>query len=187
MLARPSVFLMVTLDIGNSSLHLSERIAVPRRHGARYLRDHLDDIESIFWILCRIAYGWKVPGCHIGMRRFVDFSHCDITSFELKDAFFQAQAMFDTSKVLNNFGAPTKKLLKGLFCFLKDINQLKFAIDNIDDPRAQLQARADLAGKRDVHYERVLALFDKALLKLQAPSRKPLAGMKINLPSFLKR
>ncbi|KAJ3516025.1 hypothetical protein NMY22_g14303 [Coprinellus aureogranulatus] len=78
----------------------------------RYLRDHLDDIESVFWVLCRVAYGWKLPGCHVGMRRFVDFAHCDLTSFELKDAFFQARTMFNTSKILPIFGTPTKRLLQ---------------------------------------------------------------------------
>jgi hypothetical protein len=153
---------------------------------AGYLRDHLDDLESTFWTLCQTTYGWTAPECHVGMRQFADLAHCDRTSYELKDAFFQAKAMFDTSKVLNSFGSPTKRVLEEFFLFLKEINGVKFAFDDIADPKKRMNARLQLAGDRDNHYKRILAFFDKALAMLDAPIRKPLVPMKMNLPSFLK-
>ncbi|TEB27953.1 hypothetical protein FA13DRAFT_1794441 [Coprinellus micaceus] len=119
---------------------------------AGYLRDHLDDLESTFWTLCQTTY-----------------AHCDRTSYKLKDAFFQAKAMFDTSKVLNSFGSPTKRVLEEFFLFLKEING------------------GQLAGDRDNHYKRILGVLRSRPWRwLDAPTRKPLVPMKMNLPSFLK-
>ncbi|KAJ3520939.1 hypothetical protein NMY22_g12521 [Coprinellus aureogranulatus] len=169
----------------------------------RYIRDHLDDLESAFYVLCEAAFKWQNPQCHAPIHAIYLTTGDAEAAAKAKRRLFEAKTL-NANDVVPTFGPETKKVLQSFFKFLKDVIKAKDKYYANRSEKDRLAAAMRLINQKDKHYAEVLAFFDKAIKKLgpgesgsasagkQSESsepltspRRPLFPLKINLPDFL--
>lgn len=137
----------------------------------RLCHDHLDDLESFFYVLCWICFGFSGPG-----KKLNPFPKT-LSKWESTDPELAADAkkgMFylgleNTGETTPFFGDIFQELLEDLHGFFQAHVARKFSISK----RGQIPSLPDLIPESSQHYETVLGFVDNAIRKraaLQAPS-----------------
>lgn len=141
-----------------------------------YVRDHLDDLESVFYVMLEAMYGWEELGCPVFVKALSDTWDDPQDAVEARRHLFSMDTL-DTSHVGKDFGNEAQKVLQSFFQFLRGILKAKNKISTIKETKEKLAGWQCLIGKKDEHYFEILSNFDKALRKLDqrtaSPPQKP--------------
>ena len=155
--------------------------------------DHLDDLESIFYVLLFLTLMYNQHGesnnlrkGNVGFDLLRDFAHAEVRrSFNAKLGFLSSRATLrEMSAALhNNWNGVVYNLLDALRQIFKGVLENKTAILDItsDKPAGPGFRFAELIAQRDQHYGHILKLFDDAIEALPISANAP-APMKFATP-----
>jgi hypothetical protein len=132
----------------------------------RLCHDHLDDLESFFYVLCWICFGFSGPG-----KKLNPFPKT-LSKWESTDPELAADAkkgMFylgleNTGDTTPFFGDIFQELLEDLHGFFQAHVARKFSISK----RGQIPSLPDLIPESSQHYDTVLGFVDNAIRKRAA-------------------
>ena len=140
--------------------------------------DYLDDIESFFFVLTRLMYGWA--GVEQELQPKPEFMR--VWDAEDPGKAFNEKDGFVAKRIKEHlippfWSDPCRDLWESFRIFVKEISDRKEAIREMKTPEARSKSLKKLHAKRHTHYNTVNKLFDKALDELErygeAPSTRP--------------
>ncbi|KAJ3496851.1 hypothetical protein NMY22_g19759 [Coprinellus aureogranulatus] len=128
----------------------------------RQYRDHLDDLESVFYLFCEVVFFWD-KACAPLWYDSEDLYECAAAKLLM---FCVEPEEFDTGGIDKSFGEVTCRLLKRFFSFIQKFVVLKEEINVMGDREAEERARLALINSWEEHFEVLLDIFDDALEEL---------------------
>ncbi|KAF6753514.1 hypothetical protein DFP72DRAFT_814162, partial [Ephemerocybe angulata] len=148
---------------GGTTSHQSISVLRGRRDSVlakRQIRDHLDDLESFFYVLHDTMFCWE--RCQGMCRKWVQ-EEDPLTAAEAKLEFWEHG--FSLEGVDTFWDAASQGLLESFYHFVQEIVFVKEEINEhyAAFPEEDRRKRLALLGDRDSHYDEVLSFFDKAL------------------------
>lgn len=166
----------------------------------RQYRDHLDDLESVFYLFCETVFFWHEARAPPWWDSD-DLYECAASKLLM---FCIEPDEFDTDAVDQAFGDASRKLLKRFFAFIQEFVVKKEEINLMGNPELEERERLALINSWEVHFNKLLGIFDDALEELgvapfddtesASPSPSPtrtlaegLDGMTLTSPSLRKK
>ncbi|KAF5341214.1 hypothetical protein D9611_006102 [Ephemerocybe angulata] len=157
--------------------HLYQSVSVLRHSdelaaSANMPRDYLDDIESFFYVLCHLLYGFKgvdlpVPEAFTGMATLAQWE--DVLGADCCKSLFLNAKELDTRRMPPFWSLPCVELCDRFRKFLAPIVETKIDIHHTQGPKERHKPFQDLHSGLDAHYASVISLFDDALMALSQP------------------
>ncbi|KAJ3525594.1 hypothetical protein NMY22_g10509 [Coprinellus aureogranulatus] len=135
--------------------------------------DYLDDLESFFYVLVHLMYGWTGVEEEIKPRPSFMTDWDDDTprlAFKTKRLFIVEE--IDLEDVAPFWGDVCRELLESFHDFIRDIVRKKDKVMKLVDPVARLEKLRELHKDRQVHYDTVKAMFDKAVDQLERQAER---------------
>jgi hypothetical protein len=130
-----------------------------------YVRDHLDDLESVFYVMLEAMDGWEELGCPAFVKALSDTWDDPQDAVEARRDLFSMDTL-DTSHVSKDFGHEAQNVLQSFFKFLRGIFKTKNKFSTIKESKEKLAGWLCLISKKGEDYSEILSFFDKALRKL---------------------
>ncbi|RXW17451.1 hypothetical protein EST38_g8398 [Candolleomyces aberdarensis] len=132
-------------------------------------RDHLDDLESFFYILAQIIFGYDPLGASHPLLHPI--SRWDADDCELAAAFKESVFTWDflPSTIEERWPAPCCNLIVAFGTFLGPLARKKHDVNRRTLEQRKYAKSKDMLTKVHEHYTHVLQLFDRAIYMLGRP------------------
>jgi hypothetical protein len=131
----------------------------------RQYRDHLDDLESIFYLFCEVVFYWDRETAPLWWNSD-DLYECAASKLLM---FCIEPDEFETDEVDPEYSDVSCKLLKRFFAFTQEFVVKKEEINMMGDHQAEERERLVLIDSWEDHFDRLLGIFDDALEELGLP------------------
>ncbi|KAF6760858.1 hypothetical protein DFP72DRAFT_881589 [Ephemerocybe angulata] len=133
-------------------------------------RDYLDDLESFFYVLCHLIYGYKGvdhpdPDAFRGLTVLAQWEQDRLKAAHAKAYYLGAQEL-NARRIPSFWSVACVELCDSFRKFISPIGTTKSSIRSREDASIRRKLSQDLHNQIDTHYAFVISLFDNALATL---------------------
>ncbi|KAF6760898.1 hypothetical protein DFP72DRAFT_1003488 [Ephemerocybe angulata] len=135
-------------------------------------RDYLDDLESFFYVLCHLLYGYKGvdlpdPDAFKGLTILAQWEQERLKATHAKAHYLGANEL-NARRLATFWSSASVELCDSFRKFISPIGRTKTSIRNKRDPKVRQKLFQDLHNEIEIHYAYVISLFDNALAALNS-------------------